>query len=59
MQIQPAQFVTSLAAGERIVSTYEFWGAIIVATNTRILLLGGKAPREVPMACLCLDVGRA
>lgn len=59
MQLDAAKFVTSLAQGEKIVSTYDFWGCIIVATNTRVLLLGGKFPREVPMACFCLDVGRA
>lgn len=53
------EFVTALAKGEHIVSTYDFWGCVVVATNTRILLLGGEMPREVNLASFSLDMGRA
>lgn len=58
-QFLEADHVMALNPGEHIVSTYQFFGMIVAATNTRLLLLGGKAPREVPLACFCLDVGRA
>ena len=58
-QFVSAQYVMMLNNGEHIVSTYEFFGMIVAATNTRYLLLGGKAPREVPLACFSLDMGRA
>ena len=49
----------TLEPGEKIISSYDYFGMIVAATNTRILLLGGKAPREVPLACFSLDMGRA